>query len=152
MFAPRDFEALTSPGGQPGDLGFKLVGRANEGTGMVRVWLRRSDPWARYPDPRFPQSAWDIRMMVRTHNALATQDEFSWERLESLEEAYTFPSAPSGLAALKPNGDPVHDKALAWAKKVTGAGVALPVPQAPVPAVEAEGEDDWNLESSPTEG
>lgn len=156
MFAPKDFELLSSTGGEPGDLGLRIVGRAKEGDGLVRVWLRRAEWWARYPDPRLPHAGWDVRVMRREHSSLATDDAFSWELLESLEESYDFPSAPSELADIKPLGDEIHDRVVAWAKDVTkvNAPSSAPLPMPPLAQAspqsigEAEGDDDWGLEES----
>lgn len=134
-------QLLSSPGGTPGDLGFKMTGHAREGAGLCRVWLRRSEPWERYLDPREAPSAWDVRVSVKSDSAFVLRDDLNARNLEELEEAWSFPDDPATAAYLTPNGDPVHDRVIAWAKKMlrpARAAAATPAPEGgETPAAEA---------------
>ena len=144
MFQPTHFEMLSRRGEGPAALGFKLTGRAKEGAGLCRVWLRRVYAWDRYLDPRIPSSAWDVRLFRKVDAAFVQEDAFSFELLDGLLETHSFPQAPEGLASIQPCGDPVHDRVLAWAKRACGvSGTAL------TQAVSQEESDDWSLETTP---
>lgn len=95
---------------------------------MCRIWLRKLDPWHRYLNPRMGSHDWDCRVYIKSDSAFALQSEMTVNDLDSLEEAYSFPNGADGLAALALNGDPVHDRVVVWARKVTGA------PELPAPA------------------
>ena len=137
-------QLLASPGGRPGDSGFKLTGVAREGDGLCRVWLRRKQPWDRYIDPRYERGDWDVRCYTREDSAFAYVEDFDFSTLDLLGERYDFNGVGADLRALGPNGDPIYDRVLSWAKRATGAtlapvapvraSTAAPEPAAPVPA------------------
>lgn len=102
--------------------GFRLTGVAKEGEGLCRVHLRRFEPWHRYHNPRVWSEAWDVRIYTKTDASFTLETELTVADLETLEEDYTFPDGAEGLARLEPIGDPVYDRTLAWARRVTGAG------------------------------
>ncbi len=136
-------ELLQKPGEPVGSNGFRLVGRSTDGESRVRLWLRRADTWNRYLDPRLPQGEWDLRLYVRQDSAFALQQEFSLADLEGLKEAWEWPHDDGALASLQPNGDRVHDAALAFARSVTS-------PPAPV-LPNAEPELPANVEQATSE-
>lgn len=125
-------QLLTSPGGAPGDLGFKLTGSAREGRGLCRVWLRRIEPWDRYPDPRGTSDTWDVRVFVRRDCAFVLQEQLGVRELAGLGDAWDFETHADALRQIVPNGDPVHDAAVAWARSVA------------VPSAEVAVDDAWD--------
>ncbi len=114
--------------GSEGVEGFKLTGRAREGSGLVRIWLRRANPWDRYLNPRLDSEKWDVRAYQKLDSAFAFVPEFSIPDLEWIAESYEFTEGGEQLASLSANGDPVHDRVLAWARGVTGAGELAAAP------------------------
>lgn len=120
-------QLYSGPSGSPGEHGFRLTGRAKAGDGLCRVQLRFMEPWHRYPDPRLRSSTWDLRVYTRTDAAFELENDLTAEGLEKLVDVYEFPDGATALANLEPNGDPVHDRVLAWARKATGA------PEVPAP-------------------
>lgn len=136
---PRShLQLLSLPGQPPGSGGFKLTGTEKDGHGVCRVWLRRVDAWDRYPDPRFDSDEWDVRAYRRTDSAFALIEEFTPASLDDLAERFDFNAPASALAGLKPNGDQVHDRVLAWAKSTLGAADAPAPATVEAPAGEAE--------------
>lgn len=144
MVSRTHLQLLSIDDGAPGSAGFKLTGYAKEGVGLCRVWLRRKDPWERYLDPRFRSDTWDVRCYTRVDSAFSLVAEFSPASLDELAETYAFTVEGDGVADLSPNGDPVHDFVLAWAKKVTGSDADAVAPEpavAEAPVEEASEED-----------
>jgi hypothetical protein len=133
MMEPLRFELLQKPGRPPGEDGFRMTGRATGGTSLARVWLRHSEVWARNPDPRLGNVAWDIRFFVRDDSAFALQQEFTLRDLEGMLTGWDWPQKPEGLDALRPNGDKVYDAVLVWAMRATGY-IAPPPAAEPEPA------------------
>lgn len=121
-------QLLPGPNGVLGEQGFTLTGVAKEGHGLCRVSLRRVDAWHRYLDPRMLSEDWDVRVYTKMDSAFALMPDYTVVDLESLEEFYEFPDGGERLAELALNGDPVHDRAVVWARRVTGA------PELPAPA------------------
>lgn len=138
--ASSNFQLLTSPGGRPGDIGFKMTGKARVGAGLCRVWLRKVEPWERAIDPRRPDSNWDVRISIRQDSAFALQSEMRASDLPSLAEQFVFPQDPGGLADLCANGDPIHDAVVGWAHSTC---VTRPPAAAPAPAP-AGADDGWD--------
>lgn len=134
MFKVGRLQLLTSPGGRPGDLGFKLTGHAREGDGLIRVWLRRIGPWERYLDPRGASSVWDVRVSIRRDSAFELQGDLSVRDLPGLEDAWDFRAGGGMIAQMVPNGDFVHDAALAWARSATRPAAA---------GASDDADDDW---------
>lgn len=136
MVPRSNIQLLSVDGSPPGSAGFKLTGSARDGSGLCRIWLRRKDPWSRYLDPRFRSDDWDVRCYRRTDSAFSLVEEFRVDTLDALADEFAFDGA-SELAALKPNGDVVHDTVLRWAKRTVGASpdspgeVVTPVGAAP---------------------
>jgi hypothetical protein len=126
MLKPQRFEFLQKPGRPLGEDGFRMTGRSPQGTALARVWLRRSEVWARNPDPRMGAVDWDVRCFVCEDSAFALQQEFTLRDLEGMLSGWEWPQKPAGLDAHRPNGDLVHDTVLAWALRATGY-----TPQAP---------------------
>lgn len=116
-----------------GERGFTLTGVAREGRGLCRVALRRMDAWHRNPDPRILSEDWDLRIYTKTDSAFVLMTTFTVQDLEQLEEDYAFPDGREVLAEISLNGDPVHDRVLVWARRVTGAP-DLPAPAPVTPA------------------
>lgn len=133
MIERNHLQLLNSPADPPGHDGFKLTGTAREGRGLVRVWLRRGEPWNRYLDPRLRSAQWDVRASRRDDSAFMVIPEFTIDDLDGLSEDYAFEADADRLAQLAPNGDPVHDRVLAWAKAAIGAPADAPV-TTPAPA------------------
>jgi len=133
MMTPARLQLLQQADAAPGSDGFKLTGHAREGVGLCRVWLRRSNPWDRYLDPRLDRGAWDVRFYVKLDSAYALDTEFTVRDLDGVLEDWAFDADASVLAGLSPNGDPIHDTTLAWARKALGAAGA--------PAVDAPAEE-----------
>ena len=127
MIARSNLQLLSAAGGQPGSIGFKLTGKAREGEGLCRIWLRKGEPWDRYLDPRVRSDAWDVRAYRRLDSAFAVFEEFTLSTLDDIANDYDFPNA-DGLGALALNGDPIHDHVLRWARSVTGAPEAGAAP------------------------
>ena len=121
-------QLLSGPSGVPGEHGFTLTGVAREGGGLCRVMLRRMEPWHRYPDPRIVSHEWDVRVYAKLDSAFAVLPDMTVADLERLEEDYVFPDGAEELGRLALNGDPVYDRAVVWARRVTGA------PELPQPA------------------
>jgi|GEM_PF-4914861 len=121
-------QLYSGPSGTAGEHGFRLTGRAKEGAGLCRVQLRHMEPWHRYPSPRIRSTSWDLRVYTRTDAAFVLETELGPDDLDVLQETYEFPDGAQELSALKPNGDLLHDRVLAWARKVTGAD-ALDAPK-----------------------
>lgn len=128
-------ELLQKPGEPAGSNGFRLVGRSSDGTSRARLWLRRADTWNRYLDPRLPQGEWDLRLYVRHDSAFALQQDFTLAELDGLKDTWEWPQDDGVLAGLKPNGDRVHDAAIAFAKSVTSP--PTPVVEELAPSEEA---------------
>lgn len=126
MLKPQRFEFLQKPGRPLGEDGFRMTGRSPQGTALARVWLRRSEVWARNPDPRMGAVDWDVRCFVCEDSAFALQQEFTLRDLEGMLSGWEWPQKPAGLDAHRPIGDLVHDTVLAWALRATGY-----TPQAP---------------------
>lgn len=97
-----------------------MTGRAAQGSALARVWLRRSEVWARNPDPRLGAVDWDVRCFVCEDSAFALQQEFTVRDLEGMLSGWQWPQMPTGLDTQRPNGDTVHDAVLAWALLATG--------------------------------
>ena len=116
-------QLLQGTGNAPGELGFKLTGRAKDGRSSVRIWLRRAHPWSRALNPRIVSDAWDCRVSVKVDSSFTLLSDFGLSDLDALAEAYEFPQAGAALDALPLNGDAVHDRVLLWARRATG-GVA----------------------------
>lgn len=116
-------QLLQNAGGQPGELGFKLTGRAKDGSSLIRVWLRRSETWSRALNPRILSQEWDVRVFSRTDSSFTLLGDFQLSELDGLAESFDFPSSGAALSSLSLNGDPIHDRVLVWAKRVTGAEV-----------------------------
>lgn len=127
MMTPNLLQLYSGPSGTPGEHGFRLTGRAKTGEGLCRVQLRYMEPWHRYPDPRLRSTTWDLRVYTRAGTAFILDTELTAEGLEKLGEVYEFPDGADALATLQANGDLVHDRVLAWARKVTGAPELAPV-------------------------
>lgn len=125
MVPRTNIQLLSTDGGAPGSAGFKLTGSARDGSGLCRIWLRRKEPWNRYLDPRFRSDDWDVRCYRRTDSAFSLVEEFRVDTLDALAEEFAFEGAGQ-LAALKPNGDVVHDTVLRWAKSAVGASPDAP--------------------------
>lgn len=117
-------QLFSHDGGVPGDAGFRLTGVAKEGDGLCRVHLRRFEPWHRYNNPRVWSEEWDVRVYTKTDASFTLETELTVADLDALVERYTFPGGASELGSLRPNGDPVFDRTLAWAQQVTGADAA----------------------------
>lgn len=120
MFTKSDLRLLHRPGHAPGADGFKLIGKAKEGYGSCKIWLRKNEPWERYLDPRVRSEHWDIRYYVHFDSAFALQTEFTIANLNEISDSYEFVQRPQGLDSLELNGDPVHDAVLEWAWEATG--------------------------------
>lgn len=120
-------QLYSGPSGTPGEHGFRLTGRAKAGDGLCRVQLRYMEPWHRYPDPRLRSTTWDLRVYTRADAAFELDGDLTADGLEALIDDYEFPDGADELATLQMNGDPVHDRVLAWARKATGA------PEVPAP-------------------
>ncbi len=132
----QQLQLLQSPGGKPGELGFKLTGTSADGSQIFRVWLRQAKAWDRAINPLVDSSSWDVRCYRLVDSAFALETEQNLEvpnvgrpgtstvhsaielKLAALAEEYRFAPAPE-LQKLSANGDKVHDTVLAWAKKVT---------------------------------
>lgn len=127
-------QLLAEPSGVPGELGFTLTGIAREGQGLCRVLLRRLDPWHRNLNPRIRSSEWDVRVYAKLDSAFSLLPDLTVSDLARLEEDYVFPDGGEALAGLALNGDPVHDRAVVWARHVTGAP-ELPAPPAVSPVM-----------------
>lgn len=126
-------QLYSGPSGTAGEHGFRLTGRAKDGDGLCRVQLRHMEPWHRYPSPRVRSTIWDLRVYTRTDAAFVLETELGPDDLDVLQETYEFPDGAQALSELKPNGDLVHDRVLAWARTVTGADkVASPTEINPV--------------------
>lgn len=121
-------QLYSGPSGTAGEHGFRLTGHAKEGDGLCRVQLRYMEPWHRYPSPRLRSTTWDLRVYTRTDAAFVLETEIGPDDLDQLGEIYTFPDGADALAKLSTNGDVVHDRVLAWARKVTGSA-ALDAPK-----------------------
>jgi hypothetical protein len=104
-----------------GSGGFKLTGEAKEGDGFCRVWLRPIEAWDRYDNPRMDSDDWDARAYRKLDSAFEFVPEFTLDDLETMAENFEFPDASDIFQQIEFNGDPVHDRVLAWARKVTGA-------------------------------
>ena len=131
MKLPQRFEFLQKPGRPLGEDGFRMTGRSPNGNSLARVWLRRSEVWARNPDPRLGDVAWDVRCFVCDDSAFALQQEFTLRDLDGMLTGWEWPQKPDGLDAQRPKGDTVHDAVLAWALRATGY-------TAPAPTAESE--------------
>lgn len=131
MMTPH-LQLLQGAEGAPGELGFKLTGRAKDGRGSIRIWLRRAQTWSRALNPRILSQAWDVRVSVRVDSSFTLLSDFSLADLEGLLETYEFPLVPGGLDALPLNGDPIHDRVLVWARQaIGGATQEEPTPYKP---------------------
>lgn len=122
----RRFEIHTSQGGQPGDLGFTLLGLSREHPGRVaRLWLRRKQGagrsvWTRYLDPRVQSHHWEVRLHEERGTGAMTRVDFSLGELERLAASYDFPQQPEGSQALlqAPVEDPIYEQLRAWALQI----------------------------------
>ncbi len=147
-----DLEILPASGPRAGADGFRLVGRALDGgRGLCRVWLRRLEPWERAIDPRASSRQWDLRVSLRLDSAFALQADFGVSQLAGLAETFAFVQRPPGLAGLRPNGDPVHDAVLAWAREATGTTDEEPASAAPPEAAAPAAQTDDSAEAAPGE-
>ena len=133
MTSRRYVQLMASGGGAPGSDGFKLTGRAREGAGLCRVWLRRAEPWDRYISPRMSSDQWDVRAYEAADSAFEVIPEFTLATLDRLAEQYTFPGGADELSSIGLNGDPLHDRVVRWARQVTGAPDPGEVPVYVVP-------------------
>jgi hypothetical protein len=141
MNTPSSLQLLQQADAPAGSDGFKLTGRAREGVGLCRVWLRRSSPWDRYLDPRLERGAWDIRLYVKLDSAFALDTEFTVRDLDGVLDDWVFDDVSSQLAGLAKNGDPIHDATLDWARAATSVAQVPVEPPVSSAATESSADD-----------
>ena len=142
MMTPARLQLLQQADAPAGSDGFKLTGHAIEGVGLCRVWLRRSNPWDRYLDPRLQRGAWDVRFYVKLDSAYALDPDFTVRDLDGVLDTWAFDADATALIHLVPNGDPIHDATLAWVRRALGADDAKVEASAPTAPAAGSSEPD----------
>ena len=117
----------SSPEGEPGDQGFKLVGRSKQER-LARVWVRRKrgggrQVWRRYlaPPEKEASPRWEVCLYEEKTTGAMTLVPFDDDTLKRFGKEYAFPERPEGIEALKALqiDDPLYSRMRDWAVKQT---------------------------------